>query len=221
MFSLTEELFLLSLREKRNTISLSYSAALPYALAGAMLVELTLSGKIQFDKDKRVIAIDNPQSEADERMNELLTQIHELAKPRKITYWIRTAVGEGKKFEKKLLATLITRGILRDEEKRLLWVIPSAEYSDQDASAKYLRKQNLRDIILGGKTADQQSIALFSLLKAIDLLDNIFTPDEIKVASSRVNEIVKHESIDDTVIELLEFISSAVVMVALTATDKV
>jgi hypothetical protein len=215
MLTLTEELFLLSLREKKNTVGLPYSTALPYALGGTMLAELALSGQIQIDKDKRVWLISDAQPVEDKRLTELLDIIRESSKPRKITHWIITIAGKGKKLEKKLLADLIQMGVLKEEEKRVLWVIPYTEYAQQDASVKYLRKQHLRDIVLGGKAADQQSIALLSLLKAIDLLNHLFTPDEIKAAGNRVNEIIKDEAIGKAVIEILDSISSAAVAAAL------
>ncbi len=117
-----------------------------------------------------------------------------------------------------MLGELIARGILREEEKKFLWVIPTLEYSQQDASVKYQRKQHLRDIVLGGQTPDQQSVALLSLLKAIDMLDHIFTLDEIKAAGKRVNEIIKDEAVGKAVVEILDSISSAAVAAALSAT---
>ena len=219
MLSLTEELFLLSLREKKDTVGLPYSAALPYALAGAMLVELALAGRIRLNKEKRVVPIGELQPVDDPRLNDLLALIFEPGKPQKITHWIMVAAGKGKRLEKVMLAELISQGILREEEKKVLWVIPYMEYSQKDASAKYQRKQHLRDIVLAGQIPDQQAVALLSLMKAIDMLDHIFTLDEIKAAGKRVNEIVKDEAVGKAVIEILDTISSAAVAAALSATS--
>jgi golgi phosphoprotein 3 len=81
MLTLSEELFLLSLYERKDTVALPYTAALPYALAGAMLAELALAGTIHLDKEKRVILVDNPQPTADKRANELLALISESPTP--------------------------------------------------------------------------------------------------------------------------------------------
>jgi hypothetical protein len=221
MLTLTEELFLLSLREKKDTVGLPYSSSLPYALAGAMLVELALSGKVQLDKAKKVLPVGDPQPAANERLNELLSQIRQSARPKKITHWITIVAGKGKKLEKDLLAELIARDVLKKVEKKLLWVIPYTEYSQQDASAKYQRKQDLRDIVLAGKTPDPQSIALFSLLKAIDHLDFIFTLDEIKAASGRVNEIIKDEAVGEALIETLNTIAFAALAAAAANTSMI
>ncbi len=189
MFTLTEELFLLSLREGTNSVNLPHSSTLPYALAGAMLVELSLRDRIRVEDGKWIIPVDNLPEEDDERLKELLADIHASTKPRKITHWINQVGAKGEELERKLLTALVKRGVLKEEKKKFLWVIPFTEYSQQDASAKYLRKQQLRDIVLGGKEPDKQSLVLLSLMKSIDLLGQIFTQDEMKAARSRIEEM--------------------------------
>jgi Golgi phosphoprotein 3 len=217
MLTLTQELLLLALREKKKTVELPGSSALPYALAGAMLVELVLAGKIQLEGNRKVVPVmvsqpdETPQPVENQRLNELADLIRRTPKPRKASYWILTTVRKAKKLVKNLLEELIASGVLKEEEKKVLWVIPYTytAYSQQDASAKYQRKQRLRDIVLGGQPVDPQSVALLSLMKAADLLDHLFTSDEMKAASSRVGEIVKDEAIGKAVIETLDTISFA------------
>jgi golgi phosphoprotein 3 len=216
MLSLTEELFLLSLREKKHSVDLPYSPAMPYALAGAMLVELVLANRIQLQDGKRVVPLSSEPVES-EPLNELLVSISATEKPRKITYWIHHVGIKGKRLEKHLLASLIARGILKVEEKKTLWVIPYTEYAQQDASAKYLRKQHLRDVVFSRQEADPQSVALLSLMKAADLLDHLFTPDEFKAAQTRVEAIIKDEAVGQAVIETLDAISAAAISAALTS----
>jgi len=218
MFTLTEELFLLSLRDGKNSVIVPHSATLPYALAGAMLVELTLRGNIRVENKKWVIPVDNEPVVDDERLKELLASIRSSQKPRKIAYWINQVGAKGSDLERKLLTVLLERGVLKEEKKKFLWVIPFTEYSQQDASAKYLRKQQLRDIVLGGKEADIQSVVLLSLMKSIDLLSQIFTPDEMKAASSRIDAIVKDETIGIAVIETLDTIFAAALAASMSAT---
>ena len=218
MFTLTEELFLLSLRDGKNSVTIPHSTTLPYALAGAMLVELTLRGNIRVENKKWVIPVDNEPVVDDERLKELLASIRSSQKPRKIAYWINQVGAKGCDLERKLQTVLLERGVLKEEKKKFLWVIPFTEYSQQDASAKYVRKQQLRDIVLGGKEADVQSVVLLSLMKSIDLLSQIFTPDEMKAASSRIDAIVKDETIGIAVIETLDTIFAAALAASMSAT---
>jgi hypothetical protein len=221
MFTLTEELFLLSLRDGKNSVIVPHSTTLPYALAGAVLVELALRGSIRVEDKKWVIPVDNVPVEDDESLKELLASIRSSQKPRKITYWINQVGVKGSELERKLLTVLLDRGVLKEEKKKFLWVIPFTEYSHQDASAKYVRKQQLRDIVLGGKEADIQSVVLLSLMKSIDLLSQIFTPDEMKAASNRIGAIVKDEAIGIAVIETLDTIFAAALAASMSATFMV
>ena len=56
MLTLSDELFLLSLEDKKNGVGFSRSFELPYAMAGAVLLELSLMGKIRLE-GKRVIML--------------------------------------------------------------------------------------------------------------------------------------------------------------------
>jgi golgi phosphoprotein 3 len=218
MFTLTEELFLLSLRDGKNSVTFPHSTTLSYALAGAMLVELVLRGRIRLEESKWVILQDDLPVEDDERLKEVLAMIRAATKPRKITHWINQVGAKGGELEKKFLAVLVGRNVLKEEKKKFLWVIPFTEYSQQDASAKYLRKQQLRDIVLGGKNSDVQSVVLLSLMKSVDLLDQIFTVDEMKAARVRVSEIVKDEAIGSAVTETLDAIFAAALEASMSAT---
>jgi hypothetical protein len=221
MLSLTEELFLLSLVEKKLTITLPETSIMSYALAGAMLVELTLAGKIRLEKDRRLLPVEPVDLNTSPHLAELLKQICAAEKPHKITYWISAAAGKGRKLEETLFADLIERGVLKKEEKRVFWVLPHTEYSQQDASAKYLVKQRLRDMVLAGQPADAQSVALLSLLRTMNLLENLFTPDEIKAAGKQVAEIICDEAVGPAVKDALDPLYSAIVSVAMSMTSLV
>ena len=218
MFTLTEELFLLSLRDGKNSVTIPHSTTLPYALAGAMLVELVVRSRIRLEDAKWVILTDDLAVEDDPRLEELLATIRSSTKHRKLTYWINLVGTKGNQLEKNLVSVMIARGVLKEEKKKFLWVIPFTEYSQQDASAKYLRKLQLRDIVLGGKNADVQSVVLLSLMKSVDLLDQIFTLDEIKAARVRVSEIVKDEAIGSAVTETLDAIFAAALEASMSST---
>ena len=218
MFTLTEELFLLSLRDGKNSVIVPHSTTLPYALAGAMLVELALRGNIRVEDKKWVVPVDNLPIENNEWLKELLASVRSSQKPRKITYWINQVGGKGCELERKLLTLLLEHGALKEEKKKFQWVVPFTEYSQQDTSAKYGRKQQLRDTVLGGREADAQSVVLLRLMKSLDLLGQIFTPDEMKAASSRISVIIKDEAIGMPSTEALDSIAAAALAASMSAT---
>ncbi|MHC1783807.1 MAG: GPP34 family phosphoprotein [Anaerolineaceae bacterium] len=221
MLTLTEELFLLSLREKKNSVAISYSADLAFGLVGAMLMELAFAGHIGLDDDRRVMLMENPNPAANQRLASVLKIIHGSTKPRKTTHWIMLIAAKGKKLKNNLLYEMLSLGFLKEEEKKVAWVLPSNKDTQVQAPVKYYRKQELREIVFLEKSANLESIALFSLMRAVNLLENIFTPDEFIMANKRVQEIITDSSVGADKLEIIEKISQATISAAASGNNMV
>jgi Golgi phosphoprotein 3 len=219
MLTITEELFLLSLVEKKNSVAVPSSMELGYSLAGALLVELALNGRLVFvDKQKLKVVNGLPLGIA--WLDDLLEQMLKKGQPKKTTYWISMLGASPKKLIQKLLASLQSKGVLNEEEKRFLWMIPYAEYSLQNASAKYTLKQQLRAVVLGGETATSQWVILLSLLKACNMLDHLFTRDEYKSAQKQVAALTAGEAFGQAVNEVMEEVMAAISAATLVASTS-
>ncbi len=207
MFTLAEELFLISLEDKKDGVKLSVSDAMPYALSGALLLELALAGKVRL-ADKKVFPQEatpggNPLA------NELLEKIAASKKVRKIEHWIGVFGEKGKKLRKGILGGLVSRGVLSEQEKRFLWVIPYTGYASQDASARFALKQELRAVVLGSAPVTERTLALLSLVRAARLEDHLFTRDELKQARRQIENMTKSEAVGEAVIAAIQAVESA------------
>ena len=150
--------------------------------------------------------------EGDELLDETLTRIAESNKPRKVKYWIG-ALGF-RKLPKQVAQRLVARGVLREEDRRYLWVVPYAVSPQQDASAKYWIKQGLRAAGLTSAKPERRAVVLVSLIKGCRLLSLVFTRDERKAASKRVDELVKGEDFGAAVAQTLGDIEAATITAA-------
>jgi Golgi phosphoprotein 3 len=216
MLTLAEELFVLSLIEKRNSVDLSHNQALPYALAGAMMFELIQSGTVRIEEDKKVRLIDASLVE-DGNYTELIEKIQQAKTPKKLTYWIGLVGSKGKKLQKSLFDRLLANEILLEQDKRFVWVVSSSETSQPNASEKYRSKLHLRALALGGEKVDERGISLLTLLRTCYMLNYVFTNDEIKIAHKRVDELIRDKSLNQEVVDLLSDISAAIGSAALAA----
>ncbi len=208
MLTLAEELFLLTLNEKKNSIAVSSAKALPAAMVSAMLIDFFLEGRIQMVDNDKVSLVDGDSSESD-YFNHLLEKIGKAKKPKKLSHWIEAFSSKPKKLEKSLVKSLIEKKVLKEKKKKLLWVTPFIDYSQADASAKFSRKRHLRAVILAGEKADLRSAILLSLLRAYELMNFIFTDDEISYARNRIEAIIRDPSLDATVHEITDKVSIA------------
>lgn len=209
MLNLAEIIFLVSLHEKKSgSIEPSNHIGLPYALAGAMLADLVEENRAVISDGKR-LEIVNTAAPDDVYMKELVEQIEDCTRLRKLTHWVDVIASKGNKLQRQILNGLVGKGILREEEKRYLWIIPFKEFTQQDASAKYWYKHHLRSIVLGGEKPDSQAVILLSLLRAADMLNYLFTADELRMARKLVDDLVGNELVGEAVRDYLDAIITA------------
>ena len=94
MLKLYEELFLLSINDATGELVGAAASYLPYGLAGAILAELALQGKVQVADNR--LAVLNAHPTGDELLDGALAAIAASAKPRKLTHWINDIVSGNK-----------------------------------------------------------------------------------------------------------------------------
>ena len=208
MFGLTEEVFLLSLYEKKKSVVISSNPAFPFALAGAILFELIILNKIKIEDGKRIALVEYELSD-DKHLDGALDEILEVNKHKRITYWINVLGKRGRSIQRSLFNTMVMKKAL-DEEKEHHWVLPFPKESLTSGSAKFQLKTRLRNVVFGDESADQKSIAVFSLLTTCNLLGFVFTEDEIKAAKVKIDELVNRYENGAEVIENLRAIKSGI-----------
>ena len=210
MFGLTEQVFLLSLYEKRRSIGISSNPAFHFALAGAILLELIFSGRIKLEEGKRIAMGDYELSE-DKRLDETLDEILDTSTHKRVTYWINFLSKRGRRNQRSLMKTMVIKRVL-EEDKEYHWVIPFPENSRVGGSAKFQLKSKLRNCVLGSESADQATKALLFLMSACNLLDFVFTQDEVKAAGAIIDLLVTQEEteIDSVMVDIFQAINAAI-----------
>ena len=213
-FNLPEKLFILSIDDRTNQITSAAQGTLRLALAGGLLSELALAGKIQLEGKR--LSIGNPEPTSDPLFDEVLANIAGEKKALKLKRWVE--ILNNKHIEKMIAERLAERHVIQVEKKHFLWVIPYEIYPEIDASAKYWIKQQLRGIVLAGMKSEPADIVLLSLLRACRLLGLVFTKDERKQASREVKILVKGEEFGKAVEEALADIEASIATATIVAT---
>jgi hypothetical protein len=213
-FNIPEKLFILSIDDEKGRVTASVRQVLHYGLAGGLLAELALANKVRLEEDRLILADSIPAG--DRLIDEILAMIATEKRPRKLTHWI-DILGR-KQTVRRVAERLAKRNVIAIEEKRYLWIIPYEVYPQKDASAKYWVKQELRGIVLAGERAENEDIALLSLLKTCRLLRQVFTRDERKSATQKVDELVKGEVFGENVAKVLADIEATMIAAVTVAT---
>jgi hypothetical protein len=209
MLTLYEELLLLAIHEDKGTLMASYKDNLRVGLVGAILAELALMGKISLKDEQRIGVLDSSPT-GDDILNQVLEGIGAENKERKIVYFLGGLIKKTKKLAKRLTENLVQKGVVSQEEDRLLWVMSDSAPSDLNASAKYLMKNRLRALVLTSAQAEPRDIALLNLIRACGLLDLVFVRDERKLANRRIYEMVVGEALKHPAAQTIEAIGVAI-----------
>jgi hypothetical protein len=130
-------------------------------------------------------------------------------------YWVGVFSADGEKIREKVLRRLVQRGILKQEEKKILWVIPGRRYpmvSDQEE--REVRKR-IRSVVVDGEVPGPRDVVLVSLASACQLLRSVFTDADLLKYSARIEEVSKMDLIGRAVSKSVAEVQEAVMRAVL------
>lgn len=210
--TLAEELLLLGMDDKSGEILLSVSTSLPFGLAGALLLDLYIAKKIEI-RNEKIYAIDSSQT-GNKLLDEALGLINVKVEPENTSFWIKNFNSSIDDLTEKIITSLVDRGVLKREEKKILWLIPVERFPTQDPMPEVLSRIAIRRIVLENEEPDNRTLALLSLIKASNLIDELFLKEERRQAANIIEDYIKNENIGKVVAdinnEVTEIIASSV-----------
>ncbi len=204
----SEEFFLLMLggRTGRDYTGISRSGRLINAgVAGAMLDDLFLAGRLSFDAAGRVVA--DPTPTGDATLDVLLATIAEAGKPHSMLYWIRKLWNAP--CVERVGGRLAARGLIARSERRALGIVKVKHYALVDGAVRERVVARLRTVVLDDVEPDSGTRMLLSLLPVCDCLRWILTPAETLRSRKRIVEIVAGDAAASAIRSYLAFGTAA------------
>ncbi|WP_282125766.1 GOLPH3/VPS74 family protein [Marinifilum flexuosum] len=186
--NLVDQLTLLALDdEKGSFIADSFSFA--YGLAGAVILELSLQERIVVEGKK--LKVKSTQTCGDALLDHFLNKISGSKKERSIQTWVET-IGEKFSYIKdETLAKLIGGGILKKEEKKILWIFNVDKFPAKNAKPENLLRKRLNDILLNDCDVEMQEIMLISLIDMCELNSEVYGKERAKEYKKKIKEIIE------------------------------
>ncbi len=223
--TLYEELLLLSLREKEGTMRAGSWA--PHALAGAIVAELMLRGRVRVEHPKKKLLgfVAGPGLRAgtlgDDLLGECLAKIRDAKRRASIQSWVsRFANMRGLKG--RVARQLVRRGIVRADEDKVLGIFTRKIYPEIDPKPERALIERLRAAVLapaaatrpGEPSIDARTSVLLALAKSAEVLPAIFTKAEIKANKKRLEAIQKGDLVAKETREAIEALRAALIVAA-------
>jgi anti-anti-sigma factor len=190
MLSAAEEIFLLSLDESRGLIKPIPTFALDYALGAALLMELSLCDRI--DTDLTTLKVISTEPTGNPLLDDTLQKLQEKSEPQLTSFWLKLVTEREGQLAERVLAQLIRKGMLKQENRRILWVFEVHRYSLMNNRDVKEVRTRLRELILSDDIPDPRDVVLISLGKACLLLNDLFTPKEYESrAHARIDALAR------------------------------
>lgn len=189
---------------------------LDYGLGGALLLELTLSGRVDV-VDKCVVVID-PSPTGDPLVDDALARIRDDSRARKPGHWVgKFAKGT----RQRVLDHLISREILRVEHGTVLWIFPKTTYPavhGTEPAAEADARQRMRAAVTTTGAVDARTAALCSLVSATDMNRRVFADLDRRQVTARLKEISEGDWASAAVKRAIQDVQTAVMAGAIAAT---
>ena len=208
MLTLYEDLYLLALDEEKGNLFSFARKSFAYPLAGAILAELALLGKLGVGEKLRMVLSD-ASSTGDPIFNGVIEQIRVSEKARKPSYWVSKLSEEPKKLRQNVAERLVEKNVLVQDEKSFFRqeLLSGSESTILD---KFQRKHEMRALILSNGESNLRNLTLLEMIAAGGLLGLVFTQDELETADQMIHKKFLTAALENPIMLLVEEIGQAV-----------
>ena len=212
MLTIPEEIALLAIDEKAGTLMLLPERSLDFALAGAMMIELSMRGKIE-TVDDVFLKVVNRGSSSDKILDDALEII-----PNSPHLTIENALAriarKGGAWIDRHFESLIKKGVLERKEDRFLWIVRESTFQVKDRKSLEDLRRHIREAVMSeGKELEASDAALIALMDACKISFTIFSDRELEKYSKRFDEIAKINPIARAVSFAISEIENAILEV--------
>jgi hypothetical protein len=179
---LATDLLLLALDDERGTVLSQAAMGLDFGLAGAVVMELALRGRVGIDHE--AVSTTGPATD-DVLLDDALRVI--AATPGKtLSHWVWHLSRDMDGLRQRLLDRLVTQGTLEKRERRVLLLFHQNVYPERDARVEYDIRKRVDDALLHGRSPDAPTACLIHLAAACRVTDAIYPRDQHKAIEARI-----------------------------------
>ncbi len=193
MLNFAEEILLLALDEGKGAFKSFPELAMRTALAGALLMELALADRIDTDPD--VLKVISTDPTGDPIVDNVLEILGQESYERSTTHWLNEIVWRKKNLWEQVLQQLVSKGVLKVEDRKILWVFTDRRYPLVDSQEVKEVRERLRELVFSVDIPDPRDAVLIGLVNACGLVDGLFSQEELESVTPRLTELARLELI--------------------------
>jgi golgi phosphoprotein 3 len=191
--TLADEIVVLMLDDDTGAIKPACANFANIAIAGGILMELALLGRI--DTDLKSLFVVDPKPVGDDLLDPVLAEVAAEPRTQPSTWWIERVGMQRRDLTKVVLDRLVEAGILCVNERRFLWVFSRRAYPQNTGREEREAKARLAAILLDDNVPDPRDTLLLGLADASGVLGAMLTAEQMRRASGRIAQVVALEEI--------------------------
>lgn len=207
--TIVEKILLLLLDDEKGTLPPVPQLTLHFVLAGAVLMELAMRGKIDTD-DENILVVDKSAA-GEEILDSTLALIASEPENREINFWINKIADDGAELTELGFKRLVEREVLEVNEKHYFWIVKTQTYPIVDDSPERRVKLRIMNILYGDEEPEQKDIVIICLMDACDMFRTILGPTELSKVRTRIDEVAQLDEIGQITTKLVRDIQVALV----------
>jgi hypothetical protein len=181
ILTIAEEILLLAYREDTGKSKIG-SIELESALGGAVLAELALKGRLDFEGT--TVHVTDPAPVGDDELDAVLARIAGERKERKPEWWVGKL--RSSKLRGRLLTRLAARGVLSEQQTKVFGLFPTRRYPELDPGPEQELRQRIESVLAGAEPDEHLAIVV-AILHAAKLDRKAFP----HASKKRIKEIAE------------------------------
>lgn len=202
MLNAAEELILLALNDDTGDFHRMTNVNFNLALVGALLMDLALKNRI--DVDLKRLYVVNKDKTGDPFLDHILSVIGERESSCETSVVVRHLYNTLEYLKDKLLDSLASQGIVKAVDNKILWLFKKRRYPVIEQKEEKEVLSRIRETILTDVIPEAKDVALISLVNTCDLMDKLFTKEELESHTTRIEALKKMDLIGQAVNSIIE-----------------
>lgn len=187
MLNLAEELILIAINDDTGDFHRMASLNFNLALVGALVMELAI--REQVDVQDNLLAVTDPSHGNDPFLNEVIDHILACESPCDSAKIIRHLHNNLERLRERLLQSLEEKGIVACREHKFLWLFNTRRYPVLDNREETEALTRVRNCVINNSPPDNKDLALIALIDICDLMDKIFSKEELERYEQRIDTL--------------------------------
>jgi hypothetical protein len=198
---LHEEILLLALHDRDGTVV--SGAWYSQALAGALLAELVLRGRIRAQGERGALEVASTEPLGDPLLDDCLALLARTAQPKPMRWWL-AKVSSWKALKQRAAESLCRKGILRSDTDKVLLFFERRVYPEVDPGPERALVERLRRVVFDDdENVDPRTVVLLSLAHQTNILQAVFERADLRRRKQRIERVVKGEATGEAAKQVL------------------